>query len=58
MPLHFSGRILGALLLVGTLLTGCDNSDKNRYSIKVGVINGAEQDVAEIAKKVAKKNMV
>lgn len=55
MPLHFSGRIFGALLLAGTLLTGCDNSDKNSYSIKVGVINGAEQDVAEIAKKVAKE---
>ncbi|WP_250845412.1 MetQ/NlpA family ABC transporter substrate-binding protein, partial [Escherichia coli] len=37
------------------LLTGCDNNDNNRYAIKVGVINGAEQDVAEVAKKVAKE---
>ncbi|WP_193017252.1 MULTISPECIES: MetQ/NlpA family lipoprotein [Gammaproteobacteria] len=55
MPLHFSGRAFGALLLISTLLTGCDNNDKSGHSIKVGVINGAEQDVAEIAKKVAKE---
>ena len=55
MPLHFSGRIFASLLLAGTLLTGCDNNDNNRYAIKVGVINGAEQDVAEVAKKVAKE---
>lgn len=35
MPLHFSGRILGALLLVGTLLTGCDNSDKTAIQSKL-----------------------
>ncbi|MEY8470625.1 MetQ/NlpA family lipoprotein [Proteus mirabilis] len=55
MPLHFSGRIFASLLLAGTQLTGCDNNDNNRYAIKVGVINGAEQDVAEVAKKVAKE---
>lgn len=52
---YFSSKVLGAILLASTLLTGCDNSEQNRYSIKVGVINGAEQDVAEIAKKVAKE---
>lgn len=55
MPMQFSGRLLGVLLLASTLLTGCDNSNKSGYSIKVGVINGAEQDVAEIAKQVAKE---
>ncbi|SPY98532.1 lipoprotein-28 [Proteus mirabilis] len=57
MPLHLSGRIFASLLLAGTLLTGCDNNDNNRYAIKVGVINGAEQDVAEVAKKVAKRKI-
>ncbi|WP_409307408.1 lipoprotein NlpA [Pectobacterium sp. B1J-3] len=36
-------------------LTGCDSNDNPANHIKVGVINGAEQDVAEIAKKVAKE---
>ena len=45
----------GALLLAGLLLAGCDQSGSNAKHIKVGVINGAEQDVAEVAKKVAKE---
>lgn len=44
----------GALLLAGLLLVGCDRQSSDAHSIKVGVINGAEQDVAEVAKKVAK----
>ncbi|EMD1656106.1 lipoprotein NlpA [Pluralibacter gergoviae] len=44
----------GALLLTGLLLVGCDRQSGDAHSIKVGVINGAEQDVAEVAKKVAK----
>ena len=45
---------LGALLLAGLLLAGCDRQSSDAKHIKVGVINGAEQDVAEVAKKVAK----
>ncbi len=46
---------LGALLLTGLLLAGCDQGGNDARHIKVGVINGAEQDVAEVAKKVAKE---
>ena len=46
---------LGALLLTGLLLAGCDQSGNDARHIKVGVINGAEQEVAEVAKKVAKE---
>ena len=46
---------LGALLLTGLLLAGCDQGGNDAKHIKVGVINGAEQDVAEVAKKVAKE---
>ncbi|MFB5171328.1 MetQ/NlpA family lipoprotein [Erwinia amylovora] len=47
--------IAALLLLLGSLLTGCDNKNQDVRHIKVGVINGAEQDVAEVAKKVAKE---
>lgn len=46
---------LGALALAGLLLAGCDGGSSDAKHIKVGVINGAEQDVAEVAKKVAKE---
>lgn len=46
---------LGALVLAGLLLAGCDQSGSDAKHIKVGVINGAEQDIAEVAKKVAKE---
>lgn len=42
-------------LLLGLLLTGCDQKATDSHHIKVGVINGAEQDVAEVAKTVAKE---
>jgi ABC-type metal ion transport system, periplasmic component/surface antigen len=45
----------GALLLTGLLLAGCDQKSDTSKHIKVGVINGAEQDVAEVAKQVAKE---
>lgn len=48
-------RTGAALLLTGILLAGCDQSSSDAKHIKVGVINGAEQDVAEVAKKVAKE---
>lgn len=46
---------LAMLALAGALLAGCDGQSTNEKHIKVGVINGAEQDVAEVAKKVAKE---
>ena len=49
---------LGALVLAGLLLAGCDQSGSDAKHIKVGVINGAEQDVAEVAKKWQKRNTV
>lgn len=47
-------RMTAAVLLTGLLLAGCDQQSDSAKHIKVGVINGAEQDVAEVAKKVAK----
>ena len=51
-------RRLGALVLAGLLLAGCDQNGSDARHIKVGVINGAEQDVAEVAKRWRKRNMV
>lgn len=45
--------VLGTLV-GGLLLAACDNSSKPNH-IKVGVISGPEQQVAEMAKKVAKE---
>ncbi|AIR70872.1 MetQ/NlpA family lipoprotein [Dickeya fangzhongdai] len=44
------GALIGALALAG-----CDQEQKNPNHIKVGVIVGAEQQVAEVAQKVAKE---
>ncbi|KGA43344.1 DL-methionine transporter substrate-binding subunit [Pectobacterium odoriferum] len=43
------GTLIGALALAG-----CGQEEKNSNHIKVGVIVGAEQQVAEVAQKVAK----
>ncbi len=43
-------RTAAAVMLAGLLLAGCDQKNDNAKHIKVGVINGAEQDVAEVAK--------
>ena len=48
-------RTVAAVVLAGLLLAGCDQKGSDAKHIKVGVINGAEQDVAEVAKKVAKE---
>ena len=45
----------GIIIALSILLSGCDNDKTDMSKIKVGVINGAEQDVAEVAKKVAKE---
>ncbi|SFN15984.1 D-methionine transport system substrate-binding protein [Izhakiella capsodis] len=47
---------LGALALIGALtIAGCGQKEEAPNHIKVGVIAGAEQQVAEVAKKVAKE---
>ncbi|HBV91771.1 MAG TPA: methionine ABC transporter substrate-binding protein MetQ, partial [Pantoea sp.] len=43
------GALIGAIALAG-----CDQKEKDANHIKVGVIVGAEQQVAEAAQKVAK----
>lgn len=48
-------RAAAAVMLAGLALVGCDQKGNEAKHIKVGVINGAEQDVAEVAKKVAKE---
>ncbi len=45
---------LAAALSATLLLQGCDQKTDQNH-IRVGVINGAEQDVAEVAKQVAKE---
>ncbi len=47
------GALIGSLALVG-----CGQDEKDPNHIKVGVIVGAEQQVAEVAQKVAKENTV
>lgn len=44
-----------AALLLVMALSGCDKKTEDSHHIRVGVINGAEQDVAEVAKQVAKQ---
>lgn len=48
------GTVLATALAATLLLQGCEQKTDQNH-IKVGVINGAEQDVAEIAKQVAKE---
>ncbi len=50
---------IGARIIAGRDSAGrnCDQSSSDAKHIKVGVINGAEQDVAEVAKKVAKREI-
>jgi D-methionine transport system substrate-binding protein len=47
-------RTAAAVMLAGLLLAAATKGNDAKH-IKVGVINGAEQDVAEVAKKVAKE---
>lgn len=55
--MSFNFKIIAAVgALIGTLaLVGCDQKTKDPNHIKVGIIVGAEQQVAEVAKKVAKE---
>ncbi|MFI8415484.1 MetQ/NlpA family lipoprotein [Serratia sp. NPDC078593] len=54
MAIHWRYTMLAATLAATALLSGCDQKT-NQNHITVGVINGAEQDVAEVAKQVAKE---
>lgn len=55
MRLKFNGLATAALLVTSMALSGCGQEDKPSNVIKVGVITGAEEQVAEVAKKVAKE---
>ncbi len=44
----------GLILLVATLWS-CGNQQKNEHILKVGVVSGPEQEIAETVKKVAKE---
>lgn len=55
MSLKFKSIALIGTLLGTLTLAGCGEDAKNPNHIKVGVIVGAEQQVAEVAKKVAKE---
>lgn len=55
MDLTLSRTVKTAALMLAILLAGCDQKNNDAHTIKVGVINGAEQDVAEVAKAVAKE---
>ena len=46
---------LMSLLFAGCLLAACDKAPEDMSQIKVGVITGAEEQVAEVAKQVAKQ---
>ena len=54
MALQFKTLALVSALASSLLLTGCGQDDAQN-KIKVGVISGAEEQVAEVAKKVAKE---
>lgn len=47
--------IAALISAVAVAFSGCDNNKKDLNHIKVGVIIGAEQQIAEIAQKVAKE---
>ncbi len=46
---------ISALLLTSCLLSACNKAPEDMSQIKVGVITGAEEQVAEVAKQVAKQ---
>lgn len=47
--------LMAGMVTAAMALTACDSASHSANHIKVGVINGAEQDVADVAKKVAKE---
>ncbi|SUB64649.1 D-methionine-binding lipoprotein metQ precursor [Plesiomonas shigelloides] len=55
MTLKFKTLALVSALAGSLLLTACDQKEADSNKIKVGVISGAEEQVAEVAKKVAKQ---
>ncbi|MBB1208533.1 lipoprotein NlpA, partial [Klebsiella pneumoniae] len=54
MTLRWRITPLAAAFAAVLALQGCDQKTDQNH-IKVGVINGAEQDVAEVARQVAKE---
>ena len=54
MAFKLKSLVVAGALLGSLVLAGCGQNEKDPKSIKVGVIVGAEQQVAEVAKKVAK----
>ncbi|MGL5420097.1 MAG: MetQ/NlpA family lipoprotein [Plesiomonas shigelloides] len=55
MTLKFKTLALVSALAGSLLLTACGQKEADSNKIKVGVISGAEEQVAEVAKKVAKQ---
>ena len=55
MTLKFKTLVLVSALAGSLLLTACGQKEADSNKIKVGVISGAEEQVAEVAKKVAKQ---
>ncbi|MGL5121343.1 MAG: MetQ/NlpA family lipoprotein [Plesiomonas shigelloides] len=55
MTLKFKTLALVSALAGSLLLTACGQKETDSNKIKVGVISGAEEQVAEVAKKVAKQ---
>lgn len=55
MTLNFKTFSTAGVLITSLALAGCGQDEKNPDHIKVGVIVGAEQQVAEVAQKVAKE---
>lgn len=55
MTLKFKTIATIGALIASLALAGCDQQEKDPNHIKVGIISGAEQQVAEVAQKIAKE---
>ncbi|WP_240354446.1 hypothetical protein [Pectobacterium brasiliense] len=50
--------MVAGMVTAAMVLTACDSASNSANHIKFGVINGAEHDVADLAKKVYRKIVV